>query len=239
MSVKEVQFSYAATGTGRAVVDSWCADFPGGSVTALTGPSGCGKSTRLYLLALMLTVGSGVIELDGQRVDNLSDARRSSIRAHRFGFVFQDAVLDPTRTVIDNIVESALYRGQPRRAAHHRGLRLIRQFSIEVPPHRRPGQISGGQAQRIALCRALVGRPDVLFADEPTGNLDPASASTVLTAFREHADRGGCVVVVTHDPSVARWADHHIVVGDPVPTPADPPRVHDAASPIRPDLDTA
>ena len=206
---RDVSFSYAST-AGAFAVSGWTAEFGAGSVTAMTGPSGCGKSTRLYLLGLMLRVESGTVELDGIRVDRLNDAARATLRAHRFGFVFQDAALDPTRTVMDNIVETALYRGQPRGQVLTRAAALMEQFDIAVPAHRRPGQISGGQAQRIALCRALLSSPGVVLADEPTGNLDPVSTQTVLSALREHADAGSCVVVVTHDPTVASWADRRV-----------------------------
>ena len=209
LAARDVSFSYS-TKAGAFHVDSWTAQFEAGSVTAITGPSGCGKSTRLYLLGLMLRVDSGVLELDGQRVDTLSDATRSTLRATQFGFVFQDAALDPTRTVMDNIVETALYRGQPRKSVVAHASTLMDRFDIAVPANRRPGQISGGQAQRIALCRALLSAPPVLLADEPTGNLDPVSTDTVLVALREHADAGGCVVIVTHDPAIASWADHRV-----------------------------
>lgn len=202
--VRDLSFGYAGTGS---VLEAWNAEFHAGTVTAITGPSGCGKSTRLYLLGLMLKPRSGVLEVDGQRVDHLGDAARARLRAERFGFVFQDAALDPTRSVLDNIVETALYRGEPRLDAIERALELMDRFGISVPAHRKPGQISGGQAQRIALCRALLGRPQILLADEATGNLDPRSSATVLEAFRDHASNGGCVVVVTHDPAVAAWAD--------------------------------
>ena len=158
----------------------------------------------------MLRVDSGLLELDGERVDALTDAARSTLRANKFGFVFQDAALDPTRTVMDNIVETALYRGHPRRSVIGQASALMERFDIAVPANRRPGQISGGQAQRIALCRALLSAPAVLLADEPTGNLDPVSTDTVLVALREHADAGGCVVIVTHDPAIADWADDRV-----------------------------
>ena len=214
LAVREVGFAYPGA-RDVPVVTNWSAQFHPGSVTAMTGPSGSGKSTRLYVLAMMLRLTSGRIELDGERVDDASDAVRTSLRAHRFGFVFQDAALDSTRTVIDNIVEAALYRGQDREQAVARGLELMERFGITVPAGRKPGQISGGQAQRIALCRALVGAPDILLADEPTGNLDATSAGVVLDAFREHADAGGCVVVVTHDESVAARADERVHIEMP------------------------
>lgn len=214
LEAREVSFTYRA-GASAFAVAGWSAQFHVGSITAVTGPSGCGKSTRLYLLGLMLGLDGGAICLDGRPVHDLPDAARSALRAHRFGFVFQDAALDPTRTVLDNIVETALYRGQRRAEVTTRAADLMERFAIAVPPNRRPGQISGGQAQRIALCRALLSRPDVVLADEPTGNLDPASAEAVLLALREHADAGGCVVVVTHDPQVARWADQRLALERP------------------------
>jgi putative ABC transport system ATP-binding protein len=209
LAARDVSFGYSSK-AGAFHVTAWSATFEAGSVTAITGPSGCGKSTRLYLLGLMLRLDYGALELDGERVDTLSDAARSTLRAHRFGFVFQDAALDPTRTVMDNIVESTLYRGQPRTSVLTRAATLMERFGIAVPAHRRPGQISGGQAQRIALCRALISAPAVILADEPTGNLDPLSTATVMQALREHADAGGCVVIVTHDPSIAALADLRI-----------------------------
>lgn len=211
---RDVGFAYPGA-RDVPVVEHWDAAFHPGSITAMTGPSGSGKSTRLYVLAMMLHLTSGRIELDAERVDDLPDAERTALRAHRFGFVFQDAALDPSRSVIDNIVEAALYRGQDRDDAVARGRDLMEQFGITVPPQRKPGQISGGQAQRIALCRALVGSPGILLADEPTGNLDTASADVVLGAFREHADAGGCVIVVTHDESVAKRADDRVRIEVP------------------------
>lgn len=192
---------------GPAIVQDWSAEFRAGSVSAITGPSGCGKSTRLYLLALMLRLRGGAVTLAGRRVDDLPDADRAKIRAEHFGFVFQDAALDPTRTVLANVLESALYRGQDPRRLRSRALELLTAMGVDVPAERLPGQISGGQAQRISLCRALVGRPSVIFADEPTGNLDPVSADSVLAMLRQQADRGATVIVITHDQRVAAWAD--------------------------------
>lgn len=211
LAAREVGFRYGS-GTDDFHVEGWSAEFPRGAVTAMTGPSGCGKSTRLYLLALMLRTTAGAVELAGRRVDDLSDAARAQVRATRFGFVFQDAALDTSRSVIDNILEATLYRGERARDLRGRAAQLLAQLEVAVPAGRKPGQVSGGQGQRIATCRALLGRPEVILADEPTGNLDPASAGVVLAALRRHADEGGAVVVVTHDPSVAEWADHRLAL---------------------------
>lgn len=208
LAAREVSFAY--TEDSDWVAHDWSAEFHPGEVSAITGPSGCGKSTRLYLLALMLGLRGGSVELDGQRVDDLPDAARAHLRATRFGFVFQDAALDSTRTVLDNVVEAALYRGQDPDRLRPRAETLLDQMGVDIPVDRRPGQISGGQAQRIAVCRALVGTPDVVFADEPTGNLDPVSATAVLDMLRTHADTGATVVIVTHDPDIASWADQHL-----------------------------
>jgi ABC-type lipoprotein export system ATPase subunit len=213
LAAARVTFGYRR---GEPIVQDWSAEFPGGTVTALTGPSGSGKSTLLYLLGLMLRPGAGHVLLDGVPVERMPDAARAGLRAHRFGFVFQDAALDPTRTVLDNVVETALYRRQPRREAAAAARTLMERFGVELRASHKPGQVSGGQAQRIALCRALLATPPVVLADEPTGNLDPATSETVVTALREHAAAGACVVIASHDPSVVASCDRHLTVG-PVP----------------------
>jgi ABC-type lipoprotein export system ATPase subunit len=212
MRLEALGVSYAYKQT-EPILSELNARFPGGALTALTGPSGTGKSTLLYLLGLMLRLNAGEVRLDGARVDDLPDGQRAQLRAHRFGFVFQDAALDPTRTVIDNVVETALYRGQPRKKAVSSAHKLMERLGVDLRATHRPGQISGGQAQRIALCRALLANPSVVLADEPTGNLDPDSSSTVLQAFRDHAGAGACVVIATHDPSVVAACDRHIALG--------------------------
>lgn len=202
-----VTFGYQS---GAPVLTDWSAVFPGGQTTALTGPSGRGKSTLLYLLGLMLRPGSGEVLVDGQPTAGLSDAAHARLRADRFGFVFQDAALDATRTVLDNVTETALYRGQSRGDAEPDARALLERFGVDVPAHRKPGQVSGGQAQRIALCRALLNTPRILLADEPTGNLDPATSALVVDALNAHADTGAAVIIVTHDPVVAAACDQEI-----------------------------
>ena len=203
----EVGFSYRQ---GEPIVSGLTVSFPSGSVTALTGPSGSGKSTLLYVLGLMLRPQEGEVRFAGSRVDDLPDRARATLRAHRFGFVFQDAALDPTRTVLDNVVESALYRRQRRSEAVAAARSLMRRFGVEMRHSHRPGQISGGQAQRIALCRALLASPSVVLADEPTGNLDEASGRVVVTALKEHAASGGAVVIASHDPAVVEACDRRL-----------------------------
>jgi len=190
--------------------EGWSAAFHRGEFCAVTGPSGRGKSTLLYLLGLMLAPTQGRILLDGNAVESSSDRERAQLRAQRFGFVFQDAALDATRTILDNVLEGSLYRGEDPKAAAPRALALLEKFQVELRADARPGQVSGGQAQRIALCRALLGNPDVLLADEPTGNLDAVSAKLVINALHRHAREGAAVIVVTHDPAVAARCDREI-----------------------------
>lgn len=213
LRVEGVHYTYPHA--NEEVVTNWSETFSEGQITALTGESGCGKSTRLFLAALLVSPRSGQILLNDQRVDNVGDSRRALIRAHNFGFVFQDSALDTTRTVLDNVLETCLYRGQ--RASEHisYAYELLDKMNVSIPLDRRPGQISGGQAQRIAVCRALLGRPRVIFADEPTGNLDADSSGAVMEMFRRAADDGAAVIMVTHDSDLAASADRHIHIPSP------------------------
>lgn len=210
LAAEDLSFSYRS---GEPILSRWSAEFHTAETVAVIGPSGAGKSTLLYLLGLMLRPDSGRVRLDGEAVSMLPDARRADLRAVDFGFVFQDAALDPTRTIVDNIAETALYRGQPRQEALAAAATLMERFGVGLHPGRRPGQISGGQAQRIALCRALLASPRVVLADEPTGNLDPDTSELVVTALREHAAAGAVVIVVTHDRAVAEACDRRVEVG--------------------------
>jgi ABC-type lipoprotein export system ATPase subunit len=194
------------------ILDGWSQTFSAGEVVAVTGPSGRGKSTLLYLLGLMLKPTSGEVLIEGENAAQLRDAPRAELRARLFGFVFQDAALDATRTVLDNIVETALYRGEPRAQSISRANELMEQFGVDLRASAKPGQVSGGQAQRIALCRALLNNPRILLADEPTGNLDPASSDVVVEAFRAQAHDGAAVIVVTHDPALVARCDRTVTL---------------------------
>jgi ABC-type lipoprotein export system ATPase subunit len=207
IEAKDITFGYDPA---SPILDHWSASFDAGEIVAVTGPSGRGKSTLLYLLGLMLKPDSGELLLDGENAAQLGDRRRANERARQFGFVFQDAALDATRTVLDNVIETALYRGAPREQAITRANELMAQFGVDLRASAKPGQVSGGQAQRIALCRALLNDPRILLADEPTGNLDPASADVVVDAFRAQAHAGAAVIVVTHDPSLVAKCDRKI-----------------------------
>lgn len=202
-----VGFTYPG---GVRVVESWDATFAAGSMTALTGPSGTGKSTLLYVLGLAQRPTSGEVRLGAVATSRLRDPARARLRARRIGFVFQDAALDPTRSVLDNVVETALYRGESRPRAVARARELLDELGVGLRLGHRPGQVSGGQAQRVALCRALLSDPACLLADEPTGNLDPATRDVVVRTLQERARAGACVIVATHDPEVVAACDTQV-----------------------------
>ena len=208
VEARNLTFSYHRD--SHLILDRWSERFEPGTMTAITGRSGRGKSTLLYLLGLMLRPTSGELWVGSSNAEAMSDAERSRMRAHLFGFIFQDAALDPTRTVLDNITEVLLYRGSSRPRARRRVVELLSQLEVDVPIDRRPGQVSGGQAQRIALCRALLGEPAILLADEPTGNLDSETSRIVIDAVRAHADGGGVAIVVTHAAEVAAQCDREV-----------------------------
>ena len=210
LKIDGVSFRY---GSRPEVISNMTATFCEGSTTAVTGPSGCGKSTLLYLLGLLLRPSAGRISLGPDVVSLRSDTRRSKTRAESLGFVFQDAAMDPTRSVLDNVLEPTNYHPRhSRRGKKVYALELLDRFGVSLPPERRPGEISGGQAQRVGLCRALINSPAVILADEPTGNLDQDTAGLVFEALASAAhDDGSVVVIVTHSMGLAKNCDTQLL----------------------------
>ena len=187
---------------GHPVLSAVDVSLESGQMVALTGPSGRGKSTLLYVLAGLLRPWSGRVLLDGVELAEVNDRERSALRARTCGFVFQDVVLDPRRRVLDSVLEPAMYAGRPASVWRERALELLDSMGVALQADSRPGEVSGGQAQRVGLCRALLMRPRVVFADEPTGNLDHESADVVLSALHNAAEEGAVVVIATHDDRV-------------------------------------
>jgi putative ABC transport system ATP-binding protein/lipoprotein-releasing system ATP-binding protein len=204
LAVTELTFSYRPG--GEELFGALTREFLPGAVTALTGASGRGKSTLLYLLGLLLRPRTGQVLIDGVVASSLSDEECSGLRATRIGFVFQDAALDPSRTILDAVVEPALYAGATITAVRPRALQLLDEFGLAHRATHRPGQISGGQAQRVALCRALITNPSIILADEPTGNLDMDSAEMVLSALVAASTQGRTVIIATHNAYVVERA---------------------------------
>jgi putative ABC transport system ATP-binding protein len=186
-----------------------------GEILAIMGPSGSGKSTLLHCLAGILVPDSGGIRFDGQRLDMLDEKERSALRRDRFGFVFQFGQLVPELTAEENVALPLLLGGARRPVALRAAREWFGRLGLDGLEQRRSGELSGGQAQRVALARGLVAHPEVLFADEPTGSLDSLTGERVMELLVAAArEQGTTVVVVTHEPRVAAYADREVVVRD-------------------------
>lgn len=211
IEAREVVVSFGATpalqGASLAV--------EAGEVLAIMGPSGSGKTTLLHCLAGILSPDAGEIRFAGRRVDTMSETERSALRRDRFGFVFQFGQLVPELTAQENVALPLLLAGTRRKAAMREAAAWFARLDLDGLEQRRSGELSGGQAQRVALARGLVARPEVLFADEPTGSLDSLTGEHVMdlliAATRE---QGSTVIIVTHEPRVAAYADREVVVRD-------------------------
>ena len=188
---------------------------PAGQSVAVMGPSGSGKSTLLHCLSGILPVTSGEITVGGTSVTSLNDAGRSRLRLKAFGFVFQDGQLVPELPAHENVALPLMLAGASRRSAIREANSWLTKVGLESERKRRPGEMSGGQAQRVAVARALASSPSVVFADEPTGALDQATGHEIMQILTTTARMGGAtLVVVTHDPNVAAWCDRLIEIRD-------------------------
>jgi putative ABC transport system ATP-binding protein len=186
-----------------------------GEILAVMGPSGSGKSTLLHCLAGIFPPDSGEIWFDGQRLDELSEARRTELRRTAFGFVFQFGQLVPELTAADNVALPLLLNRVRRKAAYERAASWLARLGLDGKGGRRTGELSGGEAQRVALARALAIQPKVLFADEPTGSLDSLTGEKVMDLLVDLTrEEGTTVVLVTHDARVAAYAEREVVVRD-------------------------
>jgi len=185
-----------------------------GEFVAVTGPSGSGKTTFLNIAGLLETFDTGSYLLDGQDVSHLSDTLRSRLRNEKIGFIFQSFNLIPDLNVFDNVDVPLRYRGLPGGERRQRIESALEQVGLASRAKHLPSQLSGGQQQRVAIARALAGSPSILFADEPTGNLDSLMARQVLEMLEEINARGTTIVMVTHDAELARRAHRNIHVMD-------------------------
>ncbi|WP_131747140.1 ABC transporter ATP-binding protein [Frankia sp. Cppng1_Ct_nod] len=186
-----------------------------GEILAVMGPSGSGKSTLLHCLAGILAPDSGEIRFAGRRIDMLREQERSALRRDRFGFVFQFGQLVPELSAEENVALPRLLGGVRRAEALRDARAWFERLELDGLEQRRSGELSGGQAQRVALARGLVARPEVLFADEPTGSLDSLTGERVMDLLTAAArEQGTTVVLVTHEPRVAAYADREVIVRD-------------------------
>jgi len=190
-------------------------DIAAGEVVAIMGPSGSGKSTLLHCIAGIVTPDSGSVTYDGSALSALSDVERSALRRSEFGFVFQFGQLVPELSCRENVALPLRLDGTPRKQAERRADELLEALEVGGVAKQRPGTVSGGEGQRVAVARALVTDPPVLFADEPTGALDSLNGERVMELLTAAArERGTAVVLVTHEARVAAYSDREVVVRD-------------------------
>ncbi|MFI8350257.1 ABC transporter ATP-binding protein [Streptomyces sp. NPDC085596] len=186
-----------------------------GEVVAVMGPSGSGKSTLLHCLAGIVRPDSGSITYAGRELTTMSDTERSALRRGEFGFVFQFGQLVPELTCVENVALPLRLNGTPRKEAERAALTWMERLEVDGLGRKRPGEVSGGQGQRVAVARALVTGPRMLFADEPTGALDSLNGERVMELLTDAArSTNAAVVLVTHEARVAAWSDREIVVRD-------------------------
>ena len=214
LRAEEVSKTYASPAGDVAALQAFSYDFAPGKITVIKGPSGSGKSTLLNVLAGLDVPSGGSVWVNGTDLTQLPEAKRAELRLTSIGFVFQSFNLIAVLNARENVAFPLGLAGASKAERTEKAEALLTRFGLEHRLTHLPYKLSGGEKQRVALARALANNPDIIFADEPTGNLDSDSGAEVLTALRTVADEGRTVIVVTHDPATAAQADDVIDLKD-------------------------
>jgi putative ABC transport system ATP-binding protein len=201
-------------GVSVRALDGVSFEVAAGEMVALVGPSGCGKSTLLNLIGCIDLPTSGSVFVDGQETSKLNDDRLTALRRDRIGTVFQFFNLLPAMTIAGNVALPLVLQRCGQRKMDERVAAALAAVDIADKADAYPSQLSGGQAQRTALARAVIHRPAIVLADEPTGNLDSRAGANVLKLLRDVADRGQTILMATHSPEAAKWCDRTISLQD-------------------------
>jgi putative ABC transport system ATP-binding protein len=195
-------------------LDDVSLDIDEGEFISIIGPSGSGKSTLMHILGCLDSPSKGTIQLDGIMIQNATSRQLAAIRNQKIGFVFQFFNLLPKLNVLQNVELPMIYSGIPGRERRDRAMEALSAVGMENRARHRPSQLSGGQQQRAAIARALVNHPRIVFADEPTGNLDSHTGDAILSLFRSLSQKGRTIVLVTHDPEIAAVTPRRIEIRD-------------------------
>ncbi|MGE0174691.1 MAG: ABC transporter permease [Oligoflexales bacterium] len=226
--LEDVFLSYRGTAHGENVLRGVNLKIFPKDFVALKGPSGSGKSSLLYILGLLLAPTKGQMRFKGERIEKLADTKLAFIRNRNIGFVFQQFHLIPKATVLDNILLPSKYPSEylsDQTAARTKALQLAKRLGLDHVLKHKPNQLSGGQQQRVAIARALINGPDIILADEPTGNLDTKNTAEILSIFKELHAEGKTIIIITHEDEVAAQCESIIEIRDGlVQTPASPAR---------------
>lgn len=204
LSAKNVCKTFSQGGTDNQILKSVSADIYEGDFTVIMGASGAGKSTLLYALSGMDGITDGEVLFDGKRIDGLPEKKQAALRSERFGFVFQQTHLVSNLTLFENVAVAG-YVGKNRtvNSVRENTLELLRQMNVDNAKDRLPSQVSGGEAQRAAIARAMINSPRLIFADEPTGALNKANSGEVMRLLTELNRNGQSILMVTHDVRAA------------------------------------
>jgi putative ABC transport system ATP-binding protein len=185
-----------------------------GEFVAIMGPSGSGKSTLMHLLGCLDLPSDGVVQLDGKDITTLDEDTLAQIRGKKVGFVFQTFNLIPTLTAQENVELPLFFQGIPREKRRARAAELLRKVGLDGRLHHKPAQLSGGERQRVAIARALANDPEIILADEPTGNLDSESGKAILELLAQLHREGKTIILVTHNPEAAAYAQRIVRIRD-------------------------
>jgi putative ABC transport system ATP-binding protein len=214
VELRNVHKIYHLGGEEIRALDGVSLDIHEGEFISIIGPSGSGKSTLMHILGCLDTPTSGTLRLDGVEIQNASARQLAHIRSRKLGFVFQFFNLLPKLNVLQNVELPMVYGGVPGRERRERAMSALRLVGMENRAKHRPSQLSGGQQQRTAIARALVNDPRIIFADEPTGNLDSVTGEKILDLFRQLSAQGRTIALVTHDPEIAAVTPRRIEIRD-------------------------
>lgn len=214
VEIRNVSKIYHLGGEEIRALDDVSLDIESGEFISIIGPSGSGKSTLMQIVGCLDTPTKGTIKLDGTMIQDASPRQLASIRNRKIGFVFQFFNLLPKLTVLQNVELPMVYGGVAGRERRERALQALELVSLANRSKHRPSQLSGGQQQRVAIARALVNDPKIIFADEPTGNLDSHTGELILQLFRKLSTEGRTIILVTHDPEIAAITPRRIEIRD-------------------------
>ena len=221
LSLKGVERHYRSGERELHVLRGVDLDLHAGEITGLIGPSGSGKSTLLHVAGLLEQPDSGIVLFNGKDALKMTDRERTVVRRLQLGFVYQFHHLLPELNAVDNVAAPLMINGQSRAKARKRGQELLRMMGLNERDHHRPGQLSGGEQQRVAIARSLANRPKVLIADEPTGNLDPNTSRVVFQNLFDIAKQEGvAVLVATHNVELTTYMDRVLTLQDGQLAPA-------------------
>lgn len=185
-----------------------------GELVAVVGPSGSGKTTLLHLMGALDRPSSGTVEIDGNEISTLTDRELSGLRALKLGFVFQEFFLIEGVPAVDNVAQGLLYRGWPEGRRRAKAVDALIRVGLEHRIEHLPSRLSGGERQRVAIARAIVGDPAIVFADEPTGNLDSVTSDSIIDLFLGLNRAGSTIVVITHDRELASRFPRQVAIRD-------------------------